>query len=601
MFNVRPDRINALAIILVAAVLTVGLPALLGGRQSGPRPSAATQATTAPEAAKQATPPQQTAPPPVRVSTRLVQVSVIVEGHGQPLAGLKQEDFALFDQGQPQQIAFFSEHGSSADTAGATAAAQPLPPDMFTNRIAEKPGVPPSVTVILLDLLNTHSSDMAYARNQIIKFIEALQPQDRVALYGLSDQLYILHDFTRDSSALLAALTHYKNTENFKVSGSEMDASDTGDDNLDAFLDTTAQKFSDFYTISRVEETASALEAIGNHLAALPGRKNLVWVSSSFPFEIGYDAPITVGDTSEHRTFSAEIEDAARALNNANVAVYPVDARGLVAGASKPQLSMSNSSATRPPRGPGAISSPPTATLQTMDVIANRTGGRAFYNTNDLKGAVRRAIDDSRVTYTIGYYPTHGTWDGRFREIKLELKHAHGEMRYRKGYFAFPGGTPDINAQKKVLADVSSTPLDDTEFGLTLRADPVPTAAGAAASTASTTRKLATRLRFEATQMHFEQKEGRYLDKVDVQFLQLGANGKPVKTDGQTVDLNLLPESYKKVMTGGIILNSALDIHADCTSLRVVARDQGSGVIGSLNVPMKKVFSQPAATPGKQN
>jgi VWFA-related protein len=592
MLNARPSRINALAIILVATAFSVGIPASLSGQQSG----------TTPEAAKQANPPQQAAPP-VRVSTRLVQVSVIVEEHGQPVAGLKQDDFALYDQGQPQQIAFFSEHSSIADTAGATAAAPPLPPDMFTNRIAEKPGVPPSVTVILLDLLNTHSSDMAYARNQIIKFIEALQPQDRVALYGLSDQLYILHDFTRDSSALLAALNHYKNAENFKVSGSEMDASDTGDDDLDAFLDTTAQKFSDFYTISRVEETASALEAIGNHLAALPGRKNLVWVSSSFPFEIGYDAPITTSDTSEHRTFSAEIEDAARALNNANVAVYPVDARGLVAGASKPQLSMSNRSATRPPRGAGAISSPPTATLQTMDVIAERTGGRAFYNTNDLKGAVRRAIDDSRVTYTIGYYPTHGTWDGRFREIKIELKHAHGEMRYRKGYFAFPGGTPDINAQKKVLADVSSTPLDDTEFGLTLRADPVAPAAAAVGATAPTptTRKLATRLRFDATQMQFEQKNGRYLDKVDVQFLQMGANGKPVKTDGQTVDLNLLPESYKKVMTGGIILNSALDIHADCTSLRVVARDQGSGVIGSLNVPMKKVFAQPAAAPGQQN
>jgi VWFA-related protein len=599
MFNVRPNRINALAIILVAASFTAGLPALLSGQQSSSAPPiAATQGSATPEAAKQSNPPQQTAPP-VRVSTRLVQVSVIVEEHGQPIAGLKQEDFALFDQGQPQQIAFFSEHSSSADASGA-AAAPLLPPDMFTNRMAEKPGVPPSVTVILLDLLNTHSSDMAYARNQIVKFIEALQPQDRVALYGLSDQLYILHDFTRDSSALLAALNHYKNTENFKVSGSEVDASDTGDDQLDAFLDTTAQKFSDFYTISRVEETASALEAIGNHLAALPGRKNLVWVSSSFPFEIGYDAPTTVGDTSEHRTFSAEIEGAARALNNANVAVYPVDARGLVAGAAKPTLSMSNRSATRPPRGPGAISSPPTATLQTMDVIADRTGGRAFYNTNDLKGAVRRAIDDSRVTYTIGYYPTHGTWDGRFREIKLELKHAHGEMRYRKGYFAFPGGTPDIKAQKKVLADVSSTPLDDTEFGLTLRADPVPPAPAASAATAPATRKLATRLRFDATQMHFEQKDGRYFDKVDVQFLQLGANGKPVKTDGQTVDLNLLPESYKKVMTGGIILNSALDIHAECTSLRVVARDQGSGVIGSLNVPMKKVFSQPAAAPGQQ-
>ncbi len=338
MIRSRSHRINASAAVLVAILVLISFPGPLSGLQSGQSP-------------KPAEVPQQPAPPPVRVSTRLVQVSVIVEAHGKPVTGLKKEDFALYDQGQPQEIAFFSElsNTAAANSTGGATAASALPPDMFTNRIAQKPGVPPSVTVILLDMLNTHSGDMAYARNQIVKFIEALQPEDRVALYGLGDQLYILHDFTRDSTALIAALQRYKNTESFKVSASEMSASDTGDDDLDAFIDATSQKFSDFYTINRVEETASALEAIGNHLAALPGRKNLVWVSSSFPFEIGYDAPTGPGDTSEHKVFNAEIENAARALNNANVAIYPVDARGLVAGASRPVLSMSNRSALRAP------------------------------------------------------------------------------------------------------------------------------------------------------------------------------------------------------------------------------------------------------------
>jgi VWFA-related protein len=571
------------------------VPAGLSGQQSGTLPPSAQSGSPPGQAPQQANPPQQTAPPPVRVSTRLVQVSVIVEEHGQPVAGLEQDDFALFDQGQPQKIAFFSEHTSTVTANASAVASAPPPSDIFTNRIAEKSGVPQSVTVILLDLLNTHSRDMAYARNQVVKFIEALQPQDHVALYGLSDDLYVLHDFTSDSTSLLQSLNHYKNLESHNVSASEYSDADTSDPLMDAFLNAGSQRLSDFYTVNRVEETAQALEAIGNHLAALPGRKNLVWVSASFPFEIGYDAP-TSDITSEHRTFSKEIEAAARALNNANVAIYPVDARALVAGPSGPTANPTGRTLSQSRTG-YAVSRPPAMTLESMDIIAERTGGRAFYNTNDIKGAVRRAIDDSRVTYTLGYYPAHNQWDGRFREIKVELKRSGAQLRYRKGYFAFPGGTPDANAQKKILADISNTPLEDTEFGLTIKADPAPVLPGA---TASADRHLATRLKFDTSQLSFEQKDGRYVDHVDVVWMQLGSNGKSILTGAQTVDLNLLPDSYEKVKTTGIVLNTTLDIHADCTTLRVVARDQGSGVIGSLNVPLKKVFPPAATTAAPQ-
>jgi VWFA-related protein len=575
-----PRPIYAFGIVLVAIFVGIAFPLFLNGQQSS-------------QPAKPADVPQQSAPA-VRISTRLVQVSVIVEEHGQPVTGLKQEDFALFDQGQPQKISFFSEHDTSITANASAIASAPPAPDVFSNRIAEKPGVPSSVTVILLDLLNTHSSDMAYARNQVVKFIEALQPQDRVALYGLSDQLYILHDFTHDATALKMALNHYKNVESGSVSASEYTAADTGDDLMDAFLNQSSQRLSDFFTLNRVENTAAALEAIGNHLASLPGRKNLVWVSSSFPFEIGYDAP-TSDSTAEHRVFSKEIEGAAQALNNANVAIYPVDARALVAGPSGPLPTPQGRTLARPPRTPSAVSGPSPATLETMNVIAERTGGKAFYNTNDIKGAVRRAIDDSRVTYTLGYYPAHNQWDGRFREIKVELTRKGAQLRYRKGYFAFPGGTPDANAQKKVLADISNTPLEDTEFGLTIKADPSPVG-----SQDADKRKLETRLKFDTSQMSFEQKDGKYVDKVDVVWVQLGANGKNIFTGAQTVDLNLLPASFEKVKSSGLTLNTIVDLRANCTTLRVVARDQGSGVIGSVNVPLKKIFLPTGATPEQE-
>src|SRR5258708_37104025 len=75
--------------------------------------------------------------------------------------------------------------------------------------------------------------------------------------------------------------------------------------------------------------------------------------------------------------------------------------------------------------------------LDAMEELADRTGGRAAYNTNDLTSAISRAMDDSRVTYTIGYYSTDQNQDGKFREIKVRVDRGGLGVPYRKGYFAF--------------------------------------------------------------------------------------------------------------------------------------------------------------------
>jgi VWFA-related protein len=175
------------------------------------------------------------------------------------------------------------------------------------------------------------------------------------------------------------------------------------------------QCLTDFYTVNRVERTAGTLEDIANHLAPLPGRKNLIWVSGSFPLYIWLDAPYTPAiATQERRTFSNEIERAARALNNAGLAIYPVDARGLIAPSfanRRPGSTRGDIPGRRGYQAPITLS-PNRANFDALNTLADRTGGRVFYHTNDILGSIRRAIDDSRVTYVLGYYPSHGQWDG---------------------------------------------------------------------------------------------------------------------------------------------------------------------------------------------
>jgi VWFA-related protein len=138
----------------------------------------------------------------IRSSTRLVQLSVIAQdGKGEPITGLKKEDFTVLDEGKPQNIAFFS--------CGASPPASPppaLPSNYFTNRFDLKGEDPGAVTVILFDSLNTSSQDQSFVRKQILRFLQTVKPQDHVALYALSTNLIVLHDFTRDVSALVAAV-----------------------------------------------------------------------------------------------------------------------------------------------------------------------------------------------------------------------------------------------------------------------------------------------------------------------------------------------------------------------------------------------------------
>ena len=152
-----------------------------------------------------------------------------------------------------------------------------------------------------------------------------------------------------------------------------------------------------------------ALTNIADYLATIPGRKNLIWVSGSFPFPYAGWTP--------SRVTPEDVMKACRAISNANMALYPVDARGLLGpgdimptynagsrGLPTQQALARDSSYLR-----GFNSS-----LETMQIVADRTGGRAFYSTNDITNSIRRAVDDSAVTYMLGFYPRDNEWNTEF-------------------------------------------------------------------------------------------------------------------------------------------------------------------------------------------
>jgi VWFA-related protein len=517
-----------------------------------------------------------------RVATRLVQVNVVVhDEHGAPVTDLKKEDFTVLERGKPQSVSFFAME--SADKLSRPAAS--LPPHIFSNVFAERAGVPTSITVVLLDLLNTSWVDQQYARRGLMTFLKQVQPQDRIGIYALgAHSLTLLHDYTTDASSLVTRL---------KADAGELpsvlDASTLNPDaqqelrdlDLGALADAN-QREADFFTTGRVLNTLSTLEAIAQHLSGVPGRKNLIWLSGGFPLTIGYDAMPTVGSTRDSRTFTAEMNAAVRALNNSGVSVYPVDARGLMV---TPGFDASHRTINN--NVPMSVRMAPIRdNIDGMRELADRTGGRAAVNTNDLGGAVRRAIDDARVTYTIGYYPSDETQDGRFRDIRIKVNRPHLDVRYRKGYFALKPPNPADNKtrQAETRAAVWS-PLESTAIALNARADltddPEPNSVNVL-------------LQIDPSGLDFRNEEGRWKASLDVVYVQKDEHGKVLAggvTDAMT--LAFTEANYAKLAQEGLMRARRLPRKPGASTLRIVVRDVGNGAIGSLTIPFTQIQAEP--------
>jgi VWFA-related protein len=521
----------------------------------------------------------------------LVQVSVVVQDkHGNPILGLTRDDFTLLDEKQPQAIQLFSVQTNAIPEQ----APAPLPPDTYTNRLAERSAVPKSVTVILLDALNTEISDQESARRQVIKFLGQLQPQDRVGIYTLDYRLNVLHDFTTDSSALLESLKEYQGERLPDESASVVRKIDTppqrggatGGDPLIIFLNSSVERESNFYTRKRVLITTDALQAIARHLGSLPGRKNLVWISGGFPINVGYEDVSKLTPTQFHDQweFHGNVERAVTALNDANVAVYPVDARGLV----PPDTSIGSRSTIRDSATPAQGQSPTdnSQNIATMSVLADQTGGRIFYANNDLFEGVRLAIADSRVTYELGYYPDGVQWDGKFHSIRVRVNQSGARVRARTGYLARPDHAVTKEEQDSFVVAAAYSPIEATAIKMTAHVH---------AADISGPMRLIVLLEFDPRDISFQQVESNREASAEVVYAQTDQTGKVLEVPSATVKLNFTAEQFEQVMKSGIAYRKEVPINPNAAELRVILRDIGTGTIGSVIIPLKKYF--PSTTP----
>lgn len=548
----------------------------------------------------------------LRTTTRLVSLNVIVRDKtGRAVSGLAASDFTLLDEGKTQEVRVFREEArASASVEYASIAARmdlpaDLPPGTYTNFNSP---TPQSVSVILLDGLNTPVVDQRYTRLQILEFLGQLKPDDRVGLYALGDRLRVLHDFTTDARSLLKAMGRY---------GGELhDGNRTitdvsvfmNDQKLQAALQggTEMQMLTDQIAADqntalagleeRVRRTMGALEAIAQRLSIVPGRKNLVWVSAAFPTIVATDVRTGTGSPA---TFGREADRASRALAEAGVAIYPIDARGvMVEPAYQASVTYNQRNMARllnNTRGRGRrdqnrfpLSSPDpmvfgdrdekTAHHDVMQELAARTGGRAFLNANDIQTALRDALDEGAGSYTLGYYPSQYEENGRFRRVQVKAKCAGCTVRHREGYFSAERSSGK-EPQRETLSAIVAAPFDTAGVPL-------------AVQTVRMDKQWRVAVRMDPAAVTLREARGRWLGRVDVVMIFLDEAGGSKGGGEESVALDLSAADREAAMASGFNYRQALPVVEGAKRLVIAVRDVPTGRVGTVRIDLAAAGAQ---------
>ncbi len=210
------------------------------------------------------------------------------------------------------------------------------------------------------------------------------------------------------------------------------------------------------------------------------------------------------------------------------------------------------------------------------------SGGHPIYGTNDLAGAIRRVVDDSADTYILGYYPDHNKWNGEFREIKVKVNRPGVDVRSRKGYYATAdtASVPEIAAEK--LSDAMKSPLETTDLGFDVQADGVIVAEA---------RQLKVKITLDANQLRFQHQGVQWTDTLSETWAEFNSFGQQVGEISKTIELSHNTDDYKKLLHDGFTYSKTLVLAKDAAEVRLVLRDEGNGAIGSVIIPLWRLFA----------
>jgi VWFA-related protein len=547
---------------------------------------------------------QQEPAPIFRAGTTLVEFTIVAtDERGQPVTDLDQTEVSIVQNGKPQPVAFFRFEGAAFAPDAVEAKRESIAPGIFTNRVEYAPGPARNVTAIVVDTLNTLPEDQVAVKAQVMQYLRALAPNTRVAVYALGSNLRILHDFTDDLEALRARLARHNIEFNIQaVSADELvrrqlmeaehfneavdeyndpDAEVDEDAKADAerkaeldkargHLARAEEYFQEQLHMRRMNQTVASLEALGNHMSGIRGRKNLVWISGGI-------AMLTQGAHDRWvNSYASQVRGLAQRLATQGITVYPVQATGL-------QVGILGTTTTAPGSSKGQEEKvhlrPMTKENDfriwgTMDMLADVTGGRSFRNTNELTAGVRAAATDMRGSYSVGFYVPENS-DNRWREFDVRVNRRGVRILHRKGYMALAPVRQPVNWTQAEWQAAMQNPLGSIAIRLDARAD-------------ATANGLNVLIQIAADDLYYKRVNGSPVTDLEIAFGERNAKEwTRVRRDGATITIKENPQQTVKPSI--VRFSKTWTIEPDTTQVRLIVRDRMTARFGVLDMPLSEI------------
>jgi VWFA-related protein len=548
----------------------------------------------------------------LKVTTRLVDVSLVAEDKkGHPVNGLKEEDIEVFDNGRRQEIKFFSS--VEAVSPAPRNAQVAVPADTFSNQTFSgqtgdaaagseaTPHAGAGATILLIDESHIAWNDMSNARTQMLQFLAAARPDEQIGLYTMSGLGFrVLVEVTTDHAAISARLRKWmptvesaaqaqneetRNRQQFNEVRNVSDLGSVNGNQADA-PDGLSTVDPQLLTMGSNPARASLIILVGvaRRLAAVAGHKNLVWFSSDNVFADWRDQGVGIDRKSGYLdSFALRAEEA---MNDAHVAVYPFDVSQLETSAITADTQHRNVelAQTNPQVGtiPVDYSGGRNKAEMLQDIhpiqwpvrqVAEATGGRAIRRSGDLAAALTQIVEDGHTTYLLSFSPDQAA-DGQYHAITVKLSgKQHGlTLHYRTGYLY----TKEPATLKDRFQQALWQPADANELTVTTKVLRMERGANL-------------KINIAAGGLDLEQQSDRWMDKLDVFFIQRDDAGLHAQIEGQTLGLRLGSSTYRQLPSTGIPLEHVIQLKQGVASLRILVVDTNSGRMGSVTIPVSAI------------
>jgi len=527
------------------------------------------------------------APATFNTKVNLVSVPVVVRDKtGHAIGTLKKEDFQLFDKGKPQVISKFTIE--KADGRQVPLEVTATDPDLDGKKVE---GPPPASRFVayLFDDMHTTFGDLAQARNAAVKYLaESMKAADRAAVYTTSGQNAL--DFTDDREKLTETMNRIMPRSRQLSSIAQCpDISDYMADLIVNKNDPTSLGFAareamacgaaSTMTMAQSMAQAMASQVLGvaeadtqislavlkatvQRIAAMPGQRTIVLVSSGFLVTIN------------HRGEESETMD--RAIR-ANVTINTLDARGLYAIVPGGDASTNNLSIAAATTKARYQSEAALAQSDVLGELAEGTGGTFFHNNNDLKEGFRRTGATPEFMYVLGFSPQNLKFDGSFHGLKVTARDTKGvTLQARRGYYAPKHSTTPAEDAKEEIRVALFSREEMTDIPVELHTQFF--------KSTDQNAKLSVLAHVDLKHIRFRKTaDGRNHNTLSIVSAVFDRNGILVGAIQKDIEMKFKEDTLGARIGAGVAMKTSFDIAPGSYVVRLVVRDSEGQTMAARN------------------